>query len=400
MTLPPIPTDEDERLSDLESYDIMDSLPESDYDNLTKIASEICQTPVALITLMGAERQWFKSKIGVELSENKRDFTFCAHGMINPKEPLVVNDASKDPRFANNPLVTGEHHVRFYAGVQLVSKTGFPLGSICVFDVKENKLSTAQLETLKVLGQQVIRLLELRKTVRELESSKADLLRTNKQLKEFDYIISHDLKAPLRNVKYLTEAINEMSGEKMNDKEKKYLHLINETASDAISYVDGILNYSQATYYIDVLTEEIDLNSFLKKIIQQETVPAHVSISIPDNLPTINGSKAAFRQIFSNLINNAIKYNDKAKGWVKILYSADDGYHNFQISDNGKGIPEDKIESIFALFFVVNKGGTRNSSSSGVGLSIVKNLVTEMKGKISVKSTLGEGTTFELSIPR
>lgn len=400
MIPPPIPENEAERLSALHAYNIMDTLPESDFDNLTKIASEICQTPVALITFMDGDRQWFKSKVGVDLSENARDFTFCAHGMTNPNDPLVVNDASQDPRFVGNPLVTGPFHVRFYAGVQLVDQAGFPLGSICVLDVKSKEISESQLETLKILGQQVMRLLELRKTIADLENSKNNLLRTNKHLQEFDYIISHDLKAPLRNVKHLAEAINEMYAEKLDDKGKKYLHLIDETASDAISYVNGVLSYSQATHYIDVLKEEIDLNSFLKSLIQQQATPNHITISVPDDLPVIQGSKAAFRQIFSNLINNAIKYHDKEEGWIKILYSEDENYHNFQVVDNGKGIPEEKLGSIFALFYRVDKTNAKNSKSSGVGLSIVKNLITEMKGKILAKSTLKEGTTFEFSIPK
>ncbi len=400
MIPPPIPENEEERLSALQSYNIMDSLPESDYDNLTKIASEICQTPVALITFMDRERQWFKSKIGVDLTENQRDFTFCAHGMTDPQKPLVVNDATEDPRFQGNPLVTGPYHVRFYAGVQLIDKDGFPLGSICVLDVKNKEISESQLATLKILGEQVMRLLELRKTITDLENSKQDLLRTNNYLKDYDHIISHDLKAPLRNMKHLAEAITEIYGEQLDDKGKKYLGLMNETATDAISYVNGILNYSKAIHQIDELNETTNLQKLINQIIKQEQIPDHLSISVPDQLPIVFGSKAAFRQIFSNLINNAIKYHDKKDGWIKVLYSADENHHNFQVADNGKGIPEENLGSIFSLFFMVDKEGARTGKSSGVGLAIVKNLITELKGKILVKSTLGEGTTFDFFIPK
>lgn len=400
MIPPPIPENEEERLSALQTYNIMDSLPEKDYDNLTKIASEICQVPVALITFMGRERQWFKSKVGVDLSENQRNFTFCAHGMIDTEEPLVVNDATKDPRFVGNPLVTGPFQVRFYAGVQLVDKAGFPLGSICVLDVKKNELNQGQLETLKILAQQVIRLLELRKTITDLEISKENLLRTNKQLQEYDYVISHDLKAPLRNMKHLAEAINEIYEDKLDEKGKKYLQLIDETATDAISYVTGILNYSQATHYIDVLKEKIEFDNFLKTIIRQQTIPNHITISIPDQLPVIEGSKAILRQIFSNLINNAIKYHDKKEGWVKINHTENKSQHIFQVSDNGCGIPKDKLGSIFSLFYMVDKADAKDRKSSGVGLSIVKNLITEMGGNIKVDSTLGIGTTFSFSFPK
>lgn len=400
MIPPPIPDNEEERLSALYSYNIMDSLPEKDYDNLTKIASEICQTPVALITFMDRERQWFKSKVGVELTENARDYTFCAHGMIDSQEPLVVNNATEDPRFEKNPLVTGPYHVRFYAGVQLVDKDGFPLGSICVLDVVNKEISESQLNTLKILGEQVMRLLELRKNIVALENTQQNLLRINKHLKDYDYIISHDLKAPLRNMKHLAEAISEIYGEQIDTKGQKYLQLMNDTAEDAISYVNGILNYSQATHQIENPSETVDLHELVTQVIEQEKPPGQLSVSLPGQLPVLEGSRAAFRQIFSNLINNAIKYNDKEKGWIKVLYKEDEQHHNFQIVDNGKGIPEEKIGSIFALFFMVDKTEKTNSKSSGVGLSIVKNLITEMKGKIMAKSTLGEGTTFDFFIPK
>lgn len=400
MIPPPIPDNEEERLSALYSYNIMDSLPEKDYDNLTKIASEICQTPVALITFMDRERQWFKSKVGVELTENARDYTFCAHGMIDSQEPLVVNNATEDPRFEKNPLVTGPYHVRFYAGVQLVDKDGFPLGSICVLDVVNKEISESQLNTLKILGEQVMRLLELRKNIVALENTQQNLLRINKHLKDYDYIISHDLKAPLRNMKHLAEAISEIYGEQIDTKGQKYLQLMNDTAEDAISYVNGILNYSQATHQIENPSETVDLHELVTLVIEQEKPPGQLSVSLPGQLPVLEGSRAAFRQIFSNLINNAIKYNDKEKGWIKVLYKEDEQHHNFQIVDNGKGIPEEKIGSIFALFFMVDKTEKTNSKSSGVGLSIVKNLITEMKGKIMAKSTLGEGTTFDFFIPK
>ncbi len=400
MIPPPIPDNEEERLSALYSYNIMDSLPEKDYDNLTKIASEICQTPVALITFMDRERQWFKSKVGVELTENARDYTFCAHGMIDSQEPLIVNNATEDPRFEKNPLVTGPYHVRFYAGVQLVDKDGFPLGSICVLDVVNKEISESQLNTLKILGEQVMRLLELRKNIVALENTQQNLLRINKHLKDYDYIISHDLKAPLRNMKHLAEAISEIYGEQIDTKGQKYLQLMNDTAEDAISYVNGILNYSQATHQIENPSETVDLHELVTQIIEQEKPPGQLSVSLPGQLPVLEGSRAAFRQIFSNLINNAIKYNDKEKGWIKVLYKEDEQHHNFQIVDNGKGIPEEKIGSIFALFFMVDKTEKTNSKSSGVGLSIVKNLITEMKGKIMAKSTLGEGTTFNFFIPK
>lgn len=395
MIKPPIPKNEKERLISLESYNIMDSLPEVDYDNITKIASEICQMPVALITFMGSDRQWFKSKIGVDLTENQRDFTFCGHGMDHPETPLVVNDATQDPRFSGNPLVTGDYHVRFYAGVQLVNEEGFPLGTLCVFDVKNNQVTSNQLETLQVLANQVVRLLDLRKTVSQLEKTQTGLLKAIDHLQEFDYIVSHDIKAPLRNMKHLAEAITEDYADKLDANGKQYLQTMNDTASDAISFVDGVLSYSKAMHHVGIEQEEVDLNELLKVVIRQANSPKHITVTVSEDLPTLHSSKVAFQQIFTNLLTNAIKYHDKEEdAWIKITYSEDDKRHNFQVADNGQGIPKTKLDNIFSLFYMIDKKDARRKGSSGIGLSIVKKRVAELGGEISVSSVLNSGSVF------
>ena len=152
-----------ERLKDLESYSILDSLPEDDYDNITSIAAEICGTPVSLITFVDAQRQWFKSHYGTEVQETPRELAFCTHTFANPQDILIVKDLRKDTRFHDNPLVTGEPFVVFYAGVPLVSENGRPLGTLCVIDHKPKELDNNRVYALKALSKQVMSLLKLRK---------------------------------------------------------------------------------------------------------------------------------------------------------------------------------------------------------------------------------------------
>ena len=123
---------ETERLQELDSFSILDTLPEIDYDNLTAIAAEICGTQISLISLVDNKRQWFKSHHGLGATETPKEFAFCAHAINDPGSPLIVQDARRDERFSDNPLVTGEPNVIFYAGVPLVSDAGLPLGTLCV----------------------------------------------------------------------------------------------------------------------------------------------------------------------------------------------------------------------------------------------------------------------------
>ena len=175
MKKPPIPADEKARLADLSSYDILDSIEEVDYDFLTKIASEICETKIGLVSLIDKDRQWFKSHYGLETKETPREFAFCGHAINHPNEIFVVNDARLDERFHDNPLVTGNPHVIFYAGVPLISKKGFALGTLCAIDDKPKTLSDEQINLLKALARQVSNLLELRKTNIELNARNTSL---------------------------------------------------------------------------------------------------------------------------------------------------------------------------------------------------------------------------------
>ncbi|MFB9296860.1 ATP-binding protein [Persicitalea jodogahamensis] len=163
--------DERKRIDALKKYNILDSLPEADYDAITQLASYICQTPVALISFVDEKRQWFKSHHGFDKIETSREVAFCAYNILDPSTPLVVEDARVDERFANNPLVTGDPHIVFYAGVPLVNTDGYALGSLCVIDQEKRQLTEEQLTALGLMSRQVVSLLELRKANNLLSAS-------------------------------------------------------------------------------------------------------------------------------------------------------------------------------------------------------------------------------------
>lgn len=180
------PENELQRLEALRNTSLLDSLPDGDYDAITKLASQICQTPIALFSLVDQDRQWFKSKVGLEASETHRDLAFCAHAILKD-DVFVVEDATLDKRFHDNPLVTGQPNVVFYAGTPVHDPaTNLPLGTICVIDNKARSLSQQQLESLSILAKQVSRLIELRLKVRELESLNTRLLHVSSAVKNMN----------------------------------------------------------------------------------------------------------------------------------------------------------------------------------------------------------------------
>lgn len=161
MKISPLPENESERLAALRKYEILDTAPEQDFNDIVELASQICNTPIALLTLLDGKRQWFKAKIGLDVNETKRDHAFCSHA-IHGNDIMLVPDATQDDRFFDNPLVTENPEIRFYAGMPLIVNSGLKLGTLCVIDRKPKVLNEQQLNSLRILGKQVINLLELR----------------------------------------------------------------------------------------------------------------------------------------------------------------------------------------------------------------------------------------------
>jgi GAF domain-containing protein len=168
----PVPANEMERLRTLRSYKILDTRPEERFDDLTQLAALICDAPISLISLIDSDRQWFKSRFGLDMQETPRAQAFCTHAIMQP-EIFIVPDAAKDERFAQSPLVTGETHIRFYAGAPLAARDGHLLGTLCVMDRQPHALSDGQKGALEILSRLVIANIELRSDLQELRDALA-----------------------------------------------------------------------------------------------------------------------------------------------------------------------------------------------------------------------------------
>jgi signal transduction histidine kinase len=386
------PANEIQRLSAVKSYNILDSLPEEDYDNITELVASICDMPIALISFLDTDRNFFKSHYGISFSESPRDISFCGHTILE-EEILIINDARKDIRFVGNPLLTEQNAV-FYAGVPLKNSKGFALGTICVFDHKPRVLNKSQIRSLKSLGKQVVNILELRRKNYKLEKSKIELQERNKRLAVFASHVSHDLKSPLANITSLTNLLKEDQNSNLSEDSIQYLDYIEESTNVLKKYIDGILLYYKSDKLLKSKKEDCNLDEIYEDI-------KHILMSKKDklfysNVFIKNLNKAALSQILINLLDNALKYNDKVERSVTINYKLIPNYHQFKVTDNGIGIPKDKLDKIFDLFKTIKNDFKTNST--GIGLSTVKNLVEKLNGQISVDSELGKGSTFTFTI--
>ena len=398
MIFPNIFVREKERLENLADYQVLDTMPEKDFDDITLLASQICNTPISLVSLVDKDRQWFKSRHGLEERETPKMYSFCAHAINTPEDIFLVYDATKDIRFCDNPLVAFNPHVVFYAGVPLVSPMGYPLGTLCVIDTKPTTLTHVQLDALKALSGQVMTQLELRRKNIQLKTMYDELAANYKDIEQFSYIAAHDLKSPLNNIRALIDIIFSEDENILNEDSKIFLDHIKESAEQLVDLVDGIMDYSKATQVSTSAKEEFLISDLLQDILSLLHLPNHIKIEQDLVINKVKISKIALKQILMNLLNNSIKYLDtQTNGKIKITSGTTGGMYFFSVSDNGRGIPKDNLKDIFDLFKAVK---LRSNSGTGLGLAIVKKLVNKLGGDVFVTSEEGFGATFEFKIKR
>jgi GAF domain-containing protein len=185
------PTNEGQRLTTLRGYELLDTESEAAFDALTRLAATLCRVPIALVSLIDENRQWFKSQCGlVGVDSTGRDVSFCAHAILE-KGIFEVPDAREDPRFADNPLVTGEPYIRFYAGMPLIEPGGMALGTLCLIDRKPRKLTKAQRLQLADLAQSVVGLILMRIRRSEMEAYRLSLSENEKSSVELKKLAKH-----------------------------------------------------------------------------------------------------------------------------------------------------------------------------------------------------------------
>lgn len=296
MLIAPLPKSEEIRLADLYLYDILDTPYEAEFDELRALAAEICDCPISLISLIDKDRQWLKSKQGVEQTETSRNVSFCSHTILR-KEILIIENAAEDERFFDNPFVTGDHHVRFYAGVPVVSPTGQALGTVCVFDTKPRKLSIMQQRTLEVLAKQVTKLLELRLKSKVIEQRANEMIRMGKMAvsqlireqdegnlsvaKELHENIAQELAASRL---YLSLAVSNEAGR------IEYIKEANASIGNALTEVKN-LSYSIMPSTVDSVSVHVMMENLLH--VHRSSYPFKVELHIDgDKLQQVEYSQA------------------------------------------------------------------------------------------------------------
>lgn len=381
-----LPPNEADRLRAVKRYDILDSEDEGIFDEITAVAADFFDAPVSLISLLDEDRQWFKSHHGTEMSETPREMAICGHAILN-KDVLVVADATKDARTADNPLVTGDPSIRFYAGAPLVTTDGYRLGTLCVIDDKaRTKATPHQIEALKRLAR--------------LVTYELDLRLAHRQRLEQLSIISHELRSPLNAILGFSDVMREeVFGPMGNPRYRAYVEDIHRSGRHLLSLVNDLLDVGKLQSGKFELHEEIvDLAEVIAEVADRARHDAQKrGVSITTEAPAslrINADRRAMVQILTNLVSNAVKFSNPNGGVTIRLTMADDIV--IDVSDQGIGVSPEDLPRIFDSF----TQGAHSRGGTGLGLSIVKQLVELHGGTAAAESEPGVGATMTIRLPK
>ena len=408
------PEDELSRLKDLYEYDVLDTEAEKSFDDLTQLASDICETPISLISLVDPDRQWFKSKQGIDVDETARDISFCSHAILE-NQVFEVQNALTDTRFHDNPLVTNDPNIRFYAGAPLITPRGNAIGTLCVISDKPKKLSSKQINALTVLSKEVIAQLELRlnnkKLVMALEKQKAHNKELEKLKEEADTAnntkskflanMTHELRTPLHGILNLAEfAISEGTTEEKDNTLKSIL----KSAHYLSNIVNDILDFSKIEAgKLEIEHINFNLNDVISDVIKPQLQQASakgiklIKSVDPKIAESLKGDPLRVSQILNNLCSNAIKFTKTGQVELKVSIKSSTlqtQLLKFEVIDTGLGINETVQEHLFKEFHQADSSTSREYGGTGLGLSICARLSELMQGQLSFTSKIGKGSTF------
>lgn len=394
MQAAPLHSQEEQRLQSLLRLEVLDTEDERAFDELTELASAICGTSISLISLVDSDRQWFKSRVGLDATETPRSLAFCAHAILQD-EVFEVPDASQDSRFADNPLVTDAPDIRFYAGAPLVAEDGMPLGTLCVIDQQPKRLTLEQRRALDILSRQVISQLTLRLHTRKLE-------RINRERDRFFAMISHDLRSPFNNILGFTKILSQRADSLKPGQIVEFSKDILSGAMRVYQLLDELLQWSKqrlggvscdlqqhnAVDLIDATLPLVEDAAQLKSLQIKRDIGADVHV-IADAILA--------KTVIRNLLSNAIKYSDKGS-CITVQAAKVGGMVELAVADTGAGISEELAAQLFDGC-VESIAGTEGESGSGLGLSLCQGFAQMQQGSMRYDTGYTEGSRFIFSLP-
>lgn len=409
------PLDEKTRLEAVLSYCILDTPGERVFDELTSLAASHFGVPIALISIMGDDYKFFKAAIGTTLTRMERDLSFCSHCILGD-EVMVVPDTRQDVRFLDNPLVTGETSIHFYAGAPLVTKGGVRLGTFCILGREPNETfdlsSQESLQRFAYIASELIEQRILPQALEKAELQNAALEQRTKQemaasQAKTDFLsnVSHEIRTPMNGILGMLQLL---TGTPLDAEQLHYAEVAQSSGSTLLALIDDLLDLSKieaGKTTIDALA--FDLSRSLQDVVEMWRIQSHTkglrfSLCVGPSVPRrLIGDPGRLRQVLNNLISNALKFTYHGSITIRVDSIKDlqaSATIRFSISDTGIGMTEDQSKALFQPFTQADASTTRKYGGSGLGLFISKRLVELMQGEIGIDSVPEVGSTFWFTI--
>ncbi|PRB37025.1 histidine kinase [Arthrobacter sp. MYb23] len=362
--------------------------------NLVRLATELCGAPFGVVNIISAEYQHQIGAWGVDPGICSREDSMCAKVFLS-RERTVVADASQDPRFADNPFVTGEiGNVRFYASVPLQTESGFVPGTLCVFSDKTNELRPEQVSMLEVLAKQVVELLELQHRTVQLDRTYAELRDSNAKLAGFAGRVSHDLRIPLTTILGYVELVEDDPDVEPSSTAARYLDRIGSSGRRMLGMLEDVLSYSRVGGAVQ--PTQVSLREVTEEVARDVGIENQRMVEVEDL--TLHADRGQLRTLLQNLLSNAMNYRSPERD-LRVRIS---GVSNYQgatifVADNGKGIkPEDRTKALEPLVRLRREG---DGPGSGLGLATCSSIAKAHGGDLTLTETPGGGTTVTVSFP-
>ncbi|AJW71491.1 GAF domain-containing sensor histidine kinase [Nitrosopumilus adriaticus] len=405
--------EEKNRIQALHELEILDTPPEERFDRITKIAQIMFDVPIALVSLVDSNRQWFKSCAGLSARETPRSMSFCSHAILN-EDIMTIEDATTDNRFSDNPLVTGDPFIRFYAGKPIRGQDNRMLGTLCIIDKKPRVFSKADKSVLTDLANWVenefktsILTKSLKNTTENLVKVQQELLDQNKNLElkikektnqilkqdrvttvaSMSSRLAHDLRNPLQVIQISSELLRQELEKHMDENMKKRCGNLQSSILEINRIIEDVLEFVKTSQ----LNQETNSSkNLLENCISNIVIPENIAISLPENDVQIFGDARKIQAVFSNLIINGIQAIN-GSGEILIRISEYPEKTSITFEDSGPGIPDEVMPKIFEYLYTTKQDGT------GLGLGICKSIIEQHGGKISVSNN---PTAFTIELPK
>jgi signal transduction histidine kinase len=395
----PLPDNEIDRLAALYELDVLDSGPEKDFDDIVGLAASVCGVPMSLVSLIDADRQWFKARVGTDLTETDRDLSFCAHAILG-RDLLVVPDARLDARFADNPAVLGDGGVRFYAGAPLVTSDGYALGTLCVVDSEPRRLQIEQLQALRALARQVTGQLELRRYAVALANTTARLQELERRKDDLAGLVGGELKAPLRLMSAYLDGLGHTG---FHDPDLADL-VGRATAAHVRGFSDLIRHLTEmadaGTGNDSLHMRQIDLTRLTQRAvdaIRPIAATKHIWILSQAGGPSlpIVADPVRLEQVLMHLLFAAVKYTPSG-GRVRVGTEIESG-PTVRLED--LDMPDGMRPDLFPHLYYGAIANPADTPGPDRGLAVAKRILDAHHATVALSDRPGDGTSLHVVFP-